>query len=207
MCGAQTLRGITATVGNNTNARSLQIGRFVQREEWAWIGNPSLQKPLSHFVQRGRFSVFSTPIFSFSTSPFPKAGLRFGENYAHCLIPDMDRSGQRVWRQIISSAAKHSWPQWKTQHIKTHFRQGRRRVNKCFKPWMINTILHLTGFGRGKKTHVVSCHDCISMQDAVNSCTESWAYLNKTAAFLISCLWNFVQKKKCGAINIFSLWN
>lgn len=73
MCGAQTLRGITATVRNNTNARSLQIGRFVQREEWAWIGNPSLRKSISHFVQRGGFSIFSTPIFSFSTSPFPKA--------------------------------------------------------------------------------------------------------------------------------------
>lgn len=116
---------------------------------------PHYRSPFHILCKEGDFLSFPLPFFSFSTSPLPKAGLRFGENYAHCLIPDMDRSGQRVWRQIISCAAKHSWPQWKTQHIKTHFRQGCHCMNKCFKPWMINTILHLTGYGRGKKNHML----------------------------------------------------
>lgn len=35
--------------------------------------------------------------------------------------------------------------------------------------------------------------DSISMQDAINACKKTGAYLNKTAvSFLISCFWNFV---------------
>lgn len=43
---------------------------------------------------------------------------------------------------------------------------------------------------------LVSSHDSISMQDAINACKKTAAYLNKTAAFLISCFWNSVQKVK-----------
>lgn len=43
---------------------------------------------------------------------------------------------------------------------------------------------------------LVSSHDSISMQDAINACKKTGAYLNKTAAFLISCFWNSVQKVK-----------
>lgn len=48
---------------------------------------------------------------------------------------------------------------------------------------------------------LVSSHDSISMQDAMNACKKMEAYLNKTAAFLISCFWNSVQKVK-GYLNI-----
>ncbi len=47
-----------------------------------------------------------------------------------------------------------------------------------------------------KRHMLVSSHDSISMQDAINACKRTEAYLNKTAAFLISCLWNSVQKVK-----------
>lgn len=94
MCGTQTLCGITATVSNNMNARSLQIGLFVQTEEWAWMCKPSLQNLLSHFKQRGWVSSFFTPYFPFLS----KASLKSSENYAHCLIPDMDTTRQSVCR-------------------------------------------------------------------------------------------------------------
>lgn len=36
----------------------------------------------------------------------------------------------------------------------------------------------------------------ISMRDAMNARKKTEAYLNKTAAFLISCLWNFGAKSE-----------
>lgn len=48
---------------------------------------------------------------------------------------------------------------------------------------------------------LVSSHGSISMRDAMNACKTTGAYLNKTAAFLISCFWNSVQKVK-GYLNV-----
>lgn len=35
--------------------------------------------------------------------------------------------------------------------------------------------------------------DSISMQDAINACKKTGAYLNKQLSFLISCFWIFVE--------------
>lgn len=150
VCGAQTLCGITAAVSNNTSARALQMGRVVQTEEWAWIGNPSLQEPLSHSEQRGEiFLSFSPPTFL----PLPFHLETNTKNYAHCLILDMDRSRWSVWRlgdKLVTRPPPP--PPLHVTHISKRCNVSYLRQRHCcvlFKRQTIKTILHLTGFGGG----------------------------------------------------------
>ena len=138
-------------------------------------------------------------VSSLFTPIFLKPAQRPSKNYALCLIPDMDWTRQSVCqtaRQTISSTAKQNWSEWKTQHIKSNLGE-----------WI--TVLDHEGSSHfctwqglkknNKKSHthmLTSSHGCISMQGATNARKNSQAYLNKTAAFLISCFWNSAQKVK-----------
>lgn len=86
MCGAQTLCGITTTVSNNMNAGSLQIGLFVHTGNGPECVNPHYR--ISFLILSREGELF----FSW------KARLQSSENYAHCLIPDMDWTRQSVYR-------------------------------------------------------------------------------------------------------------
>lgn len=61
---------------------------------------------------------------------------------------------------------------------------------------MIRTIYWPDGVKKQINRMLVRSHDSINMQESIHACKTTGAYLNKTAAFLIPCLWNSVQKVK-----------